>query len=210
MAGDVDGLARRDAEFAEFYRAGYDKIVAHIRLLSAKVDAEGIANEACARVYTNWFTIKETYQGYAVAVARNLVKDEVKKTEVLPMAPEEVADRFRVNTPGPEDLHAELDVAREVYKAIARLPPAQREPMLLAAQQRTVPEIADALGLPRATVTKYLRRGRARLAKAGLGKGLERRFSPSAPKPRPDPEPEAPPASAIDESERAESGARDA
>ena len=67
---------------------------------------------------------------------------------------------------------------RDIDRALAQLTPEHREVLLLVAvEQLTYQEAADALGIPVGTVMSRLARGRARLAEVledGPGRGLRR------------------------------------
>lgn len=151
-------------DFASFYREVVDSLRGYVFSLSPTLDADAVANEALTRTFTHWGSISGSKRAWAFRVAHNLVRTMHRGKPAIPMPPDELPGGQGGRFAGPE-LSYEL---LELFQAIATLPPSERVPILLAAQELSPREIAEVLDMKPRTVSKYLYRARQRLARLGL------------------------------------------
>jgi RNA polymerase sigma-70 factor (sigma-E family) len=143
---EVFPVLMRDA-----YRVAY-------RLLGDRSEAEDVAQEACARTFSRWSTVRDHAEPWCVRVASNLALDvlrgrsralrrneRLRATETTVAAPQ-VAERL------------------DLYAALERLPRRQRETVVLRyLGDLSEAQTAEALGCSVGSVKTHASRGLARL-----------------------------------------------
>jgi RNA polymerase sigma-70 factor (ECF subfamily) len=152
-----------DAEFEAWYRAHYRRIFASVYLVSGdRVACADAVDEAFARAYERWARVgrMESPAGWTWVVARNALRTARR------------VDRRRAAAVArlmPDSHSAAPDLAAEVWDAVRRLSPREREVIALrylaGLRER---DIADALRISAGTVASTLHDARAHLA-ASLG-----------------------------------------
>ncbi len=165
-----DGAAAREAIglFAtRLHAIGY-------RMLNDAAEAEDVAQEAMLRLWRvapEWRAGEARISTWLHRVALNLCYDRLRKrrTTDLEDAPEQIDPAASV-----QDRMEARDDAAAVRAALAALPERQRAAIVLRHfEERSNPEIAEALELSVEAVESLLARGR-RALKAALGGGAER------------------------------------
>jgi RNA polymerase sigma-70 factor, ECF subfamily len=124
--------------------------------------ADDITSETFVRAWTASGPIREaTVKAYLFAIARNLYRDEIRRSARLSEIDEEAPA-----TGPPLEASAEQRVRLErVLRALRRLPEIDRAALLLYAQEgMSYQEIAHALSLSLGTVKVKIHRARLRLA----------------------------------------------
>lgn len=159
-AGDDDLLARLragDADaWAALWQRYYPRMTAFaLKHLGSLEDAEDVASEALVRTLARFSIVAppRSLSAYLVTVTRNLSHDTVRRR----VREEQVADRVvtenRLAAGGRPGVHRDepeafLDTRSGVVRALATIPARQRLVLvLLALEDRTVAEAAEALGL---------------------------------------------------------------
>jgi RNA polymerase sigma-70 factor (ECF subfamily) len=176
-------MGRSDEELVEACQAGetsaFDLLVARwndkirgacYRLLGSEEEARDAAQEAFLKAYKGLggFKGEARFSSWLYRIAVNQCRDKLRRRkgrhlvslEVLEDAGPVLASR------GPEadELVRQLDLRRAVRRAIAALPPEQREVLILKEYQGlTFLEIAQALDQPVSTVKTRLYRGLGQL-----------------------------------------------
>jgi RNA polymerase sigma-70 factor (ECF subfamily) len=151
----VQGLAEQAWALREvMFRVAY-------RLTNSAAEAEEIVLECLAGAAAGkgrFNPTKGTAQAYLLAAVRNAVLRRARRREETGEVPE-VADW---RTPEAAALQAELREA--VARAVGRLPPLQREALVLAHYERmSAEEIAEVVGAEAGAVKSRLQRARASL-----------------------------------------------
>jgi RNA polymerase sigma-70 factor, ECF subfamily len=109
---------------------------------------------------------------YLCAAARHLAFQQLRKRGVL-VDLEEAGDMLAVTSDGPLDRLLADETAARVAAAVARLPPLQREALVLFEyEEMTLAEVAEVAGVNSATVSARLQRARAHL-RAWLSDAIE-------------------------------------
>lgn len=137
--------------FQDAYRVAY-------RLLGDRSEAEDTAQEACARAYARWSSIRDYARPWCVRVASNIALDRLRAT-----------DRARRRTPhqdrerlGDEMLTTNLRL--DLYRALKELPSRQRQVVILRyLGDVSEHETANVLGISTGAVKTHASRGLARL-----------------------------------------------
>jgi len=146
--------------FHSLYQAHAADVFRFARFLTGSTDAaEDIVSETFLRAWTGRDTVRvATAKAYLLAIARNLARDQWRRTRRWPGTP--VPDR-------PVDANAEsaLELTRTV-EALQSLPVAYRDPLSLAASGLSYDEVGRVLGLPISTVKIRVHRARLMLASA--------------------------------------------
>ncbi len=132
------------------YRVAY-------RLLGDRGEAEDVAQEACARVYSRWATVRDHAEPWCVRVASNLALDLLRaRTRALRRN-----ERLKTNdsTPAPA-----IDERLDLYAALAQLPRRQRETVVLRyLGDLSEAQTADLIGCSVGSVKTHASRGLASL-----------------------------------------------
>ena len=125
MLREIDRLGS-DEDFDGFYRAQYTRLVRALLLLTGDAnDAEDLAQEALARVFERWERVArmESPEGYLYRTAFNLRRKETRRLRVRTRR---ASDPSLSTRPDPS-----LDDRLTVLSAVASLPAAQREALVL-------------------------------------------------------------------------------
>ena len=174
-----EAVATRNAQFTALYE------VAHLRawrlalyLCGRREDAEDLLAETVASAILHFPKLREQskFAAWFMRMMRNLHIDHLRKRK----RQLDVADfggdvlvwerlgRYPMVS-GPQR-HAE---AREIFRALDRLPEAIRTPLvLIALEGLTIEEISQIMGIAKGTVKVRIHRGRKQL-KSLLGEGFE-------------------------------------
>ena len=150
-----------DESFAELYRAAYRVA---FRLLGDRTEAEDVAQEALARAYASWRSVRDYATPWTCRVATNLAIDRARRGSRLSgeAAPERaVADAF-------------ADERVDLQRALRALPRRQRDVVVLRyLADQPEDAVAATLGVSVGSVKTHASRGlaalRARLGGAVVG-----------------------------------------
>ena len=146
-----------------------------MRLGGPKVDAEDAAHDALMIVWTRISTLRtpQRYSAWLYGIVRRVLAAHRRRAWVKRWAPGVEADDV-ARTPTPVAKAQEVQLARGVQAAIEKLPPKQREVLVLCElEERTDVEVAEMLGVPLGTVKSRLRLARARFAQAAARMKLD-------------------------------------
>jgi len=157
----VDALIRRaqggDREaFTELMRRYYDSVMRQILLYvgADRASAEDVAQETWWRIARalGGFSGRAGFYTWACRIARNEAIRRGRKMRPLPVLPEPR-----------HEAGSEVDRAEVVHAALRRLPEKFRLPLVLELwEDKSLREIAQALGVPEGTVKSRLFRARER------------------------------------------------
>ena len=123
-------------------------------------EAEDTAQEACARAYSRWSSIREYARPWSVRVASNLALDRLRALD---------RGRRRLTE---HDRHlaeemASSNLRMDLYRALKTLPQRQRQVVILRyLGDVSEHETADVLGISAGAVKTHASRGLARLREA--------------------------------------------
>jgi RNA polymerase sigma-70 factor (sigma-E family) len=136
--------------FAAAYRIAY-------RLLGDRGDAEDVAQEACARAYSRWSSVRDYARPWCIRVAGNLALDRLRAAER--------ARRHGDDTPRPAlDESATTATRLDLHRALDALPSRQRQVVILRyLGDLSERQTADVLGVSVGSVKTHGSRGLARL-----------------------------------------------
>jgi len=150
--------------FEDFYLGSYHRVVRQIVPLAGSVpDAEDAVQEAFARAYLRWSTLRryDAPEAWVRTVASNLAISRIRRLKTSAM----VLLRLRQQRSDPVDPQRLAGDRLDVVAALRGLPVAHRQAVVLHyLGGQSVTDIAGRLGLPEGTVKSHLSRGRARLA----------------------------------------------
>ena len=134
--------------------------------------AEDLTQDVFLKLYKSLDTFdrRANFQTWLISVSRNLCIDHYRsvRKERETMAREvDSADLMPVSRErGPHAELEQLDLRQRIRQALAELPPALKEAVVLRdLQEFSYQEIADKLGLPEGTVKSRINRGRLELAR---------------------------------------------
>lgn len=145
--------------FEAFFRAHYANLVGAMHLLTGeRTEAEDLAQEACARLFERWSRVSamESPAGYLYRTALNLNRSRIRRVSL----------RLRHLLPAPSapDPAQRMERRVEVIDAVASLPRAQREALVLVEWLDLDAEEAGlVLGIEAVSVRGRLHRARATL-----------------------------------------------
>ncbi len=114
-----------DVPFEEFFRDEYPRLAKALLLLTGdRAEAEDLAQEALARTFERWERVRnmDNPTGYVYRTAFNLNHKRLRHLKVRSKHPPE---------PHPVDATAAADTRADVLRALADLPQAQREAVVL-------------------------------------------------------------------------------
>ncbi|MGN6472341.1 MAG: RNA polymerase sigma factor [Mycobacteriales bacterium] len=136
------------------YRVAY-------RLLGDRGEAEDVAQEACARAYSRWSSIRDHAEPWCVRVASNLALDLLRsRTRAVKRNERILAEQNA--TPG-----ASPDDRIDLYAALSKLPKRQRESVILRyLGDLSEAQTADVMGCSVGSVKTHSSRGLAALKQA--------------------------------------------
>ncbi len=149
----------RTDDFTEFYRSGYPRLVAALRLAGAS-DGADLAQEAYARTLRHWRRVRQGTNpaGYVTTTAFRLMRRHRRP----PAVPLEDGDGA---VAGPE---AATVAAMSVQAVLAEMPARRRESAVLCLYlEMSADEAAEVMGVSPSTVRVQLHRARSDL-RAGL------------------------------------------
>ena len=133
------------------YRVAY-------RLLGDRSEAEDVAQEACARVYSRWSSVRDHAEPWCVRVASNLALDLLRSRARAVKRNERIA--ADQGTPS----GASTDDRLDLYAALAKLPKRQRESVVLRyLGDLSEAQTADVMGCSVGSVKTHSSRGLAAL-----------------------------------------------
>ena len=160
----------RDDEFAEFVAARYRALVRTGLLITGDTGhAEDLAQSALIRTYLAWARLRHPANAEAYA-RRTLVRLALRARQRRWTAeiaagsnPSDGAEASDTSWSGPDDL------ALDVRRALAALPPTQRAVLVLRyLDDQSETETAELLNIPLGTVKSRTNRALASLRRAGL------------------------------------------
>jgi RNA polymerase sigma-70 factor (ECF subfamily) len=148
-------------DFEAWYRAEHTRLVNSLYAVSGSVDAAREAtDEAFARALERWSHVRsmDSPAAWTYRVALNVLRRSMRKRS---------REDDLIGAATAETFLADDQTDREVWKAVARLSPHQRQAVVLRyVADLTEREIAEAVGRNRGTVASDLSRARAALAEA--------------------------------------------
>jgi RNA polymerase sigma-70 factor (sigma-E family) len=132
------------------YRVAY-------RLLGDRGEAEDVAQEACARAYSRWASVRDHAEPWCVRVASNLALDLLRaRTRAVRRNERIKANETFVNPA--------IDERLDLYAALAKLPRRQRETVVLRyLGDLSEVQTADLIGCSVGSVKTHASRGLASL-----------------------------------------------
>jgi RNA polymerase sigma-70 factor (sigma-E family) len=132
------------------YRVAY-------RLLGDRSEAEDVAQEACARTFSKWGSVRDHAEPWCVRVASNLALDVLRaRTRAIKRN-----ERFKASEPV---LTPVLEDRLDLYAALERLPRRQRETVVLRyLGDLSEAQTADLIGCSVGSVKTHASRGLAAL-----------------------------------------------
>lgn len=133
------------------YRVAY-------RLLGDRGEAEDVAQEACARAYSRWSSIRDHAEPWCVRVASNLALDLLRaRTRALKRNERIAAEQSPATG-------ASTDDRIDLYAALSKLPKRQRESVILRyLGDLSEAQTADVMGCSVGSVKTHSSRGLAAL-----------------------------------------------
>jgi RNA polymerase sigma-70 factor (sigma-E family) len=132
------------------YRVAY-------RLLGDRGEAEDVAQEACARAYSRWATVRDHAEPWCVRVASNLALDALRARTRAIRRNERLKTNDLAITPA-------VDERLDLYAALSRLPRRQRETVVLRyLGDLSELQTADLIGCSVGSVKTHASRGLAAL-----------------------------------------------
>jgi RNA polymerase sigma-70 factor (sigma-E family) len=132
------------------YRVAY-------RLLGDRTEAEDVAQEACARTYSKWGSVRDHAEPWCVRVASNLALDLLRARTRAIKRNERIKTNEIVMTPM-------LDERLDLYAALEKLPRRQRETVVLRyLGDLSEAQTADLIGCSVGSVKTHASRGLAAL-----------------------------------------------
>ena len=158
--GDVTFARARVPSFEEqFQRLYADAYRVGFRLLGDRVEAEDVAQEACARAYSRWSAIHEYAEPWCVRVAGNLALDLLRARARAARR----SERLSVEHPTVAGSSG-ADERVDLYRALAKLPRRQREAVVLRyLGDQSEQQTAALLGCSVGAVKTHASRGLAKL-----------------------------------------------
>jgi RNA polymerase sigma factor (sigma-70 family) len=146
-------------DFEGFFHAEHERLFQALYLLTGdRYEADDIAQEALLRAYERWDRVSsmDSPAGYVYRTAMNLHRSRLRKLAVRTR---------RVFAPIPaEDPAGSVTTSLEVHRALAMIPAAQREALVLTEWLGLASdEAGSVLGIDAASVRGRVHRGRASL-----------------------------------------------
>lgn len=166
-AGQADGACdtEREAEFTQFYRETTKPLVAFLILQGATVtEAADVAQDTMAKAFQRWHTINHPHAWTRRVASRTFIRLRVDQPET-PVDPPPQPPLLRSG-----DIEG-WELRHDLVRALARLPPRQRQVMAWTLAGHAPAEIADELAIPPATVRQHLYLARQTLSTSLSRKG---------------------------------------
>jgi len=170
------GVAAAREELARRYRE--PAYLLGLQLTGNREDALDVAQDALLRFFATLdrFQEERPVRPYLLRIVRNRVMDlwrrrRLRRAESLDAGelPRQIADE----RPGPEEATRRGELRRRVWRAVAELPPAKREILVLRDfHDLAYAEIAKVLGIPIGTVMSRLHSARKALRRILVAEGL--------------------------------------
>jgi RNA polymerase sigma-70 factor (ECF subfamily) len=166
LTGDQDAWAR----IVQMHRRKVFNVA--YKFVGRHEEAEDLTQDNFVKIFKalHTFDRRANFQTWLISISRNLCIDHYRsvRKERETMARDVDASQLspfaRGRSPYGELEH--LDLRRRIREALAELPPALREAVVLRdLQEYAYQEIADRLGLPEGTVKSRINRGRHELAR---------------------------------------------
>ncbi|MGW1030245.1 SigE family RNA polymerase sigma factor [Streptomyces sp. NPDC002577] len=166
--------ANQEAEFQDFVRARWSRLVRTAYLLTGDVHhAEDLTQTALAKAYRSWRRVSrsDSPEAYVRRMLVSCNSDRFRKrrvTEALTAAPPEVAGR--------DEAVSWADERSALLAALAELPPRQRAVVVMRYwEDLSEAEVAEVLGCSPGTVKSQASKGLAKLRTyPGLAQVLDR------------------------------------
>jgi RNA polymerase sigma-70 factor (sigma-E family) len=157
--GGYRGQVDHFRDFAEAESPGL--LRAAYLFLGDTASAEDALQTTLMRTFQNWKTASHNPAAYSRTVLTNLCRDQGRRRR---LSPEEVVQRTVLPDAGVSDASQLIASREEMAQALASLPVAQREILVLRFfSDLSVPEIATTVGLPEGTVKSTINRSLAKL-----------------------------------------------
>lgn len=154
---------RQHADFDEFYRANYGRMVAFIiAVIGDRIEAEDVVQEAFARALTRWSRVGgyDLPEAWVRRVALRIAADSGRRSRRAIGTTARLAALRPAQSTAPEDYLGLTDLGR----ALKQLPLRHREVLALYyLADMSVDQIAMDRGLPQGTVKARLAAARHRL-----------------------------------------------
>jgi RNA polymerase sigma-70 factor (sigma-E family) len=147
-----------EATFEEvFPRLMRDAYRVAYRLVGDREEAEDIAQEACARVFSRWSSVRDHAEPWCVRVASNLALDTLRARTRAVRRNERIRAAGSASDPA-------LDARLDLYVALERLPRRQRQTVVLRyLGDLSEAQTAELLGCSVGSVKTHASRGLAAL-----------------------------------------------
>jgi RNA polymerase sigma-70 factor (ECF subfamily) len=164
------GDSRAGDELARRYRRSAYLLA--LQLLRDPDEAMDVAQDALLRFFSNLdrFDGRRDVAPWLFAIVRNRARDVMRRRRRRPTEPLDSGDEDRPalevidHRPGPEACVSRKELQARVWKALSRLPDAQREILVLRDyQDLSYDEISRVLRIPAGTVMSRLHRARKNL-----------------------------------------------
>jgi RNA polymerase sigma-70 factor (sigma-E family) len=137
--------------YTDAYRVAY-------RLLGDRGDAEDVAQEACARAYSRWSSIRDYAEPWCVRVAGNLALDALRSRSRVKRRQDQLEAAEERRPEGSPDDRLDL------YAALRQLPRRQREAVVLRyLGDQSEQQTASLLGCSVGSVKTHASRGLGKL-----------------------------------------------
>jgi RNA polymerase sigma-70 factor (ECF subfamily) len=159
MLREETARSASDVDFDGFYREQYGRLVRALLLLTGEPsEAEDLAQEALSRVFERWERVRtmDSPEGYLYRTALNLNRKRLRRLAVR--------TRRAITMRSPERDLSTIDDRLAVLAAVATLPRAQREALVLVEWLGLeTKEAAEILGIAPASVRSRLMDARRNL-----------------------------------------------
>lgn len=141
-----------------------------LRLTANVADSEDLAQEVFVRAYKSLHTYNPSYPflNWVLTIAHNAGIDRLKIRNCAPLSLDDESNPVDAAAPGSDaaELTEKALEARTLWQAVMKLPPLQRETLLLRHKDgMDYQSIADVTSLPLGTVKTLIHRGRLALRK---------------------------------------------
>ena len=136
-------------------------------------DIPDLRQEVYARVFeAARERIPDNPRHFLLVCARNLLIDQVRRDQVVPMETFSDFDALGLasEAPEPDSMVMKRDEIRRLQAALEHLPPRTREAVVLACEGLTATEIARRMGVAQPTASRFLAKGTLALANILYGR----------------------------------------